>query len=323
MPVVSVITALHNKGQYIADTIHSVVAQSIPGWEMLIVENASTDGGPQMVAAHAAEDSRIRLIEAPQAVRGPGAARNLGLDHATGEWILFLDADDLIENNHLEKLLSVADGHNGADVIAGGWREFNASPADASHEHIPSTLGFAHDMLLARAVAVAPWILHAAIIRKSLIGGRNRWPEHLDPYPDEDTAFWFSLLTDATVAWHRGCGALYRKLPQGSRSNSGTLLERIKGYTKIIAYNLALAEARHIRLPPRACCSISMMYEVSYRKAVETGDAAARALALQLATQWLRRCDAKNWNTRVRRLIGIRSVNSLRTILRKAAPNQS
>lgn len=316
MPRVSLITALHNKGPHIDATIRSVIAQSVADWEMIVVENHSSDNGPETVEAIVKKEPRLRLVRAPATTRGPGAARNIGLDHAKGDWVLFLDADDLIEPRHLESLLATAEAFPAAQVIAGGWREFTSSPADASPKHVPSAFGRSREVLLARSTALAPWVLHAAIIRNSSLTARNRWPEHLDLYPDEDTAFWFPVLTDSEVAWHNECGALYRKLPQGSRSNSGTLMERIEGYTKIVAHNFTLAKERNIHIEPCASCSVSMMYEVSYRKAVEAGDAAARALSLKSATDWLRRCDAKNWNTVLRKLIGIRAVNFLRKTLR-------
>ena len=315
MPRVSIITPLHNKGPYIAKTIRSVVAQTIQDWEMIIVENGSSDDGPQQVEIIARAEPRIRLIRAPGTSRGPGAPRNLGLGQSTGDWVLFLDADDLIEPDYFQEALEVARSSPEADLIAGGWREFTKSPADASHEHIPSTFGFDRDMLLAKSVAIAPWILHAAIIRKSILTSRNPWPEEFDRYADEDTAFWFALLTKAAVAWHRGCGALYRKLPQGSRSTSGTLMDRIEGHTRIIAHNFATAAEGSITLAAAASCSVSMIYEVYYRKAIESGDSAARTLALRLATQWLRQCDATNWNTRLRKLIGIANVQRLRLLI--------
>ena len=61
-----------------------------------MVENNSSDLGPEIVAACAQRDSKVRLIMAPPEVRGPGGARNCGLSEARGEWILFLDADEYL-----------------------------------------------------------------------------------------------------------------------------------------------------------------------------------------------------------------------------------
>lgn len=319
MPRVSIITPLHNKGQFITQTIRSVISQITPDWEMIVVENGSTDDGPEQAATIVREEPRVRLLHAPASVRGPGAARNHGLDHASGDWILFLDADDLIVPEYLADALEVALANPQANLIVGGWREFTTNPQEASYDHIPVTYGCPRDMVLARAVACVQWAPNAALIAEKL-ARNNRWPEQFDPFADEDTPFWFAILTEATPAWHRGCGALYRNLSHGTRSTTGTLMERIHCHTRIFEHNLALAETRNIRLPLAAACSISMIYEVYYRNAIASGDLSARDLTLRLATRWLRDCDCKSWNTRLRKLIGIRAVNFLRNIVRREKP---
>ena len=117
MPVISVITPLYNKGAYVAETIRSVLAQTVSDWEMIIVENGSTDDGPELVGQFL--DSRIRLVDSVK--RGPSAARNVGINLAAGEWLLFLDADDLIEKTYLERRLIAGSVDAFAKVVAGPW----------------------------------------------------------------------------------------------------------------------------------------------------------------------------------------------------------
>lgn len=85
MPQVSVIIPLYNKATYITDTIKSVTNQYFHDWEILVVDNASTDGGWEKVQQ--IQDSRIYFLQSPK--QGPGAARNYGLTYAQGEWIQF------------------------------------------------------------------------------------------------------------------------------------------------------------------------------------------------------------------------------------------
>jgi glycosyltransferase involved in cell wall biosynthesis len=120
MPLVSMIAALHNKGPYVAETIRSVLAQTMPDWEMIVVENGSSDNGPEIVRQFS--DRRVRLAVSPR--QGPGAARNVGLVQATGEWILFLDADDLLTPHFLEERLGLLIDHPQADLLVGCWEEF-------------------------------------------------------------------------------------------------------------------------------------------------------------------------------------------------------
>ncbi|MFN3301364.1 MAG: glycosyltransferase family 2 protein, partial [Sediminibacterium sp.] len=89
-PTVSVVIPLYNKGKYIERAISSVLAQTYPPLEIIVVDDGSTDNGPERVLKF--NDPRIILIR--QENRGPGAARNTGLARAKGKYIAFLDADD-------------------------------------------------------------------------------------------------------------------------------------------------------------------------------------------------------------------------------------
>ena len=75
MPLLSLITPLHNKGAYIAETIESVLGQSFLDWEMILVENHSADNGPKIAKEYAKRDSRIRFFDAPHEIRGSGLFR--------------------------------------------------------------------------------------------------------------------------------------------------------------------------------------------------------------------------------------------------------
>lgn len=312
--VVSIIIALHSKGPYIAETIRSVLAQTHPDWEMVVVENGSTDYGPEIVRQFS--DGRIRLVVSPK--HGPGAARNFGLSQATGEWILFLDADDLIEPDHLTALLTLAETNTSAGVVAGGWKEFPDKSKLELKPHRPATFGFCRNELLARAAALAPWVLHAAIIKRASLTEPNPWPERLDNCPDEDTAFWFSVLMDSPVIWAEHFGARYRRYAPSSRSGSGDLSARIAGYAKIVEYNLAEARRRGIEISPKVFGNISMMFEVNYRKAVAANDKPAVDLSLRQASHWLGKCPATDWNIRARKWLGIPIVNRLKRIFQGA-----
>lgn len=90
MPQITIIIPLYNKGPYVRRALDSVFAQNFQDYEVIVVDDGSTDDGPEQVTTY--KDSRLRLIQQPNA--GPGAARNLGIQNARGDYIAFLDADD-------------------------------------------------------------------------------------------------------------------------------------------------------------------------------------------------------------------------------------
>jgi glycosyltransferase involved in cell wall biosynthesis len=101
--MVSAIVPLHNKAAYIRRALDSVVAQAFTDFEVIVVDDGSTDGGAALAAAYG---PRIRLVS--QSNEGPSAARNRGLQEARGDWVAFLDADDEWLPRFLERTAAVA-----------------------------------------------------------------------------------------------------------------------------------------------------------------------------------------------------------------------
>ena len=99
-PLVSVVMPVWNREQVVASAIDSVLQQTYQNWELIVVDDGSTDSTVAEVRAFAAEDERIRLVEGTHA--GVGRARNLGIEHSSGELIAFLDSDNRWLGNFLE-----------------------------------------------------------------------------------------------------------------------------------------------------------------------------------------------------------------------------
>ncbi|WP_029036358.1 glycosyltransferase family 2 protein [Salinimicrobium xinjiangense] len=122
-PLVSVIMPAYNSAAFIAESISSVQQQTYPHWELLVIDDASIDGTSKVVEAIMAEDKRIRLHGLP-ANQGAGFARNIGIKAATGEFISFLDADDLWKPNKLEEQLQLMQGEQ-VDVCYSSYELMN------------------------------------------------------------------------------------------------------------------------------------------------------------------------------------------------------
>lgn len=102
MAKVSIIIPFYNPGKYFKDCLNSVSNQSLDDIEVICVDDGSTDGSLEYISSEFSSDSRFKIIS--QANNGAGVARNKAIDIATGEFILFLDADDWIERDACEKL---------------------------------------------------------------------------------------------------------------------------------------------------------------------------------------------------------------------------
>jgi teichuronic acid biosynthesis glycosyltransferase TuaG len=106
MAKVSIITPLYNGARYIEQTILSVIRQTYPDWEMIIVDDCSTDHPETVISRYVVQDNRIRLIRLDKN-SGAAGARNVAIDQAGGDYIAFLDGDDVWKPKKLERQVSL------------------------------------------------------------------------------------------------------------------------------------------------------------------------------------------------------------------------
>lgn len=123
-PLVSVIVPAYNYGHFIGETIASVRAQTYQNWECLVVDDGSTDNTREVVSKLINEDGRVRYFF--QENQGLAAARNSGIAETKGEYLQFLDADDLIEPLKLEKHVAFLEQNSSIDIVYGNTRYFRS-----------------------------------------------------------------------------------------------------------------------------------------------------------------------------------------------------
>jgi glycosyltransferase involved in cell wall biosynthesis len=120
MPTVSVIMPAYNAERFLHRAVDSVLGQTFRDLELLIIDDGSTDGTADIARAHAARDSRVRLLQ--QSNAGPGAARNTAFRAARGRLFAFLDSDDEWDDEFLAEIVAVLDARPDIDVVAGNAR---------------------------------------------------------------------------------------------------------------------------------------------------------------------------------------------------------
>lgn len=130
---ISTIVPLYNTRAYVVEAIDSILAQTRPADEIIVVDDGSTDGGPELVAGYG---SRVCIVR--QAHAGAATALNRGIAQATGDAIAFLDADDLWTRDKLERQQSILLANDSVDCVFGLVQQFDqrgaAGGAGVSHE---------------------------------------------------------------------------------------------------------------------------------------------------------------------------------------------
>ena len=116
-PKISVIIPIYNTGRYLPECVESVRKQTLQDIEIILVDDESPDNAPQLCDEYARQDERVKVVHKKNG--GLGFARNSGLDVATGEYVSFIDSDDFILPDMMEKLYEVAKRYDADDVRSG------------------------------------------------------------------------------------------------------------------------------------------------------------------------------------------------------------
>lgn len=189
MPNVSIITPIHNTAELLPLTIDSVIAQSYPDWELLLIDDKSTDSSPSIARSYAATDRRIRLIQLEEN-SGPAVARNHGIQTAEGRYIAFLDSDDL----WLPEKLEIQTRFMEENGLALGYSWFERISFEGGRANrvvpIPTTLTY-HELLKKNHIGCLTAIYDSELVGKRLM---PEIPVH------QDWALWLSILRDGFAA---------------------------------------------------------------------------------------------------------------------------
>ncbi|NLC32804.1 MAG: glycosyltransferase family 2 protein [Clostridiales bacterium] len=108
--MVSIIIPVYNASRYLSDCMNSILDQNYKELEIILINDGSRDNSLDLCKYYAELDERVSYID--QTNGGPGAARNAGLEQATGKYLLFFDSDDLVLPNTIEKMVKAMDGHD-------------------------------------------------------------------------------------------------------------------------------------------------------------------------------------------------------------------
>lgn len=216
---VSIVVPVYNAAAYIEKTVEMVRRQTFSEWELILVDDHSADDSYRILEKLAAADDRIRLFVQKDGVKGAANARNLGTSMATGQYLAFLDADDVWRPEKLEKQLAFMK-KTGAEFVFSAY-EFGDEEATGTGKivEVPDRLNYRQ--ALSRTV----------IFTSTVLFDREKLPDRLLQMPlvaSEDTATWWQILREGYVA--RGLNenlVIYRRPKKSLSSNKGKAIVRI------------------------------------------------------------------------------------------------
>jgi len=178
MPEVSIIMASYNKGTMIGETINSVLTQSNPKWELIIIDDSSTDGSIQQIKQNFS-DERIVLVENSMN-KGANACRNQGLKLAKGKYIIFLDADDLLISTCIENRLRCAESVPENNLLIFSMGVFYKNIGDDKRQWTPKIKTPLQDFLAHRL----PWSILQPLWRTDFLKELGGFDESFERLQD-------------------------------------------------------------------------------------------------------------------------------------------
>ena len=224
-PAVSVVVIFLDEEAFLEEAVESVLAQTYRDWELLLVDDGSTDRSPEIARRYAARHpDRVRYLDHPDHEnRGMSATRNLGVAHARGRYVALLDADDVWRPEKLDEQMAVFRAHPRLGMVCGA-SEYWWSWADPDADDVVIPVGGPQDVVVeppGLSLALYPLGGGAApcpsglVLRRDLVEAVGGFAEHFrGPYQlYEDQAFLAKVYLRAPVYVASGCWDRYRQHP--------------------------------------------------------------------------------------------------------------
>jgi teichuronic acid biosynthesis glycosyltransferase TuaG len=214
-PLVSIIMPAYNSGKYIAEAIRSVRGQTYPDWELVVVDDGSTDETAGVVQNISRADARVKYIF--QQNGGQGKARNTGLRHASGDLVAFLDSDDLWVRNKLELQVKVL-RREGADLVFSDGFVFEGDDAEDESRTFGTIRGRYAGAEMLRLLLITNRIpILSVLARRGCIEGAGLFSEEREYQNCEDYELWMRLARRGAVFFGMGEKLVrYRRHPASS-----------------------------------------------------------------------------------------------------------
>ena len=208
--LISVVMPAYNAVSTIRESIQSVIEQDYKNWELIVVNDCSTDGTKEVVSEYTKVDDRIRLIN-KEHNEGVGKARNTGISLAKGEWIAFLDSDDLWTAEKLSKVVALMGAHPEGKLFftASAFIDYEGNRSDYILQ-VPEKIDY-EELLKQNLISCS-----SVVVSKETMA-KNEMPSGII---HEDYAAWLSILKQEPYAYGLNEALLVYRLSKKSKSGN-------------------------------------------------------------------------------------------------------
>lgn len=256
MALVSIITPVYKCEEYIVRTMNSVLTQTYADWEMLLVDDCSPDGSAEIIRSYAERDSRFKYIRLENN-SGAAIARNVGLEHAKGRYIAYLDADDIWLPEKLERQIRFME-ENDVQFSCCDYEKIEADDTPLNKVvHMPKTITY--NQLLSNTI----------IQTVGVIVDLNKVDRKLLVMPNvrrgQDSATWLQMLRNGVkFTGQNEVLAQYRRVPQSLSANKFSAMKRTWYLYRGV---------EHLSLAKSCVCMVGWAYHASIKRIyVKKGD---------------------------------------------------
>jgi glycosyltransferase involved in cell wall biosynthesis len=195
-PLISVIIPCYNYGLYLGACIDSIIAQTYQNWECLIIDDGSSDNSIEVAKQYSDTDFRVKFFMQKNA--GPTVARNLGLKHCIGQYVQFLDADDLLQNKKFEIQLNIFLNNPLTDIVYSKAKYFALENPFQLYDHLDlksvselKSITGNGDVIITELLKGNIMVISAPLIKKTVFDIHGLFDETL--YYNEDWELWTRL----------------------------------------------------------------------------------------------------------------------------------
>lgn len=229
---ISIIMACCNSSRYLPEAIQSVLGQTFGDWELILIDDCSTDDTFDIAERYRTQDDRISIVSLP-VHSGPATARNTGIHSARGDWLGILDSDDVADRYRFHEQMQLARGAQGLVLVGSNAVSIDAESREIMHHTYPSR----HRALVKRLRSGRSFPPHSSMLYKrsaflQLAGFNSRYAL------SQDADLWFRMAETGEIASVDKPLVKIRKHAQNISNSRGGMLQATFGMAAAICHFL-------------------------------------------------------------------------------------